>query len=464
MSLSDRYSNMKKIIFLFIIILAIGCSRSPSERIERNLAKAYELTEKGETEQAFDLLLEAQSWIDDDVPPAVRAKFYMAITAPYYNAYNIGNSKVYAEKAVEAAREADSLRWLPNLLWNLVLSESNVDSVNILLKECRDLSDRYGFSFSAGRSRIFIAKISTLKGDTEEAERILDSVAANPELALNNEIDLLLHRALIYEHERKYTDAMRALDSIQSGELSLDGKTNLYQMRYEISRSSGRMGEALLYRDSLAICQDSVNKIKSSEILTAAESDYSKRMIKEEAKQRLVWWICGAVLVLMIGVVAFLFRSRSMKSRQLKLIEKISVLNARLVELENKNAEVDASDTLTPIIEKFRLTKEFYFTLPQSDLVSMLNMIPNPDDIPKDKLKALIESVTGTFAEACNNLRQSEKDMSQDDVWLCVCHYIGLSKGVTGALMKASDDALRKRKSRIKQKMPTPLFDLFFCK
>ncbi len=455
--------RMKKLVFLVVLVLAFGCSRSPSDRIERNLAKAYELTEKGETAEAFDLLLEAQSWINDDVPPAVRAKFYMAITAPYYNSYNIGDSKVYAEKALEAAREADSLQWLPNLLWNLGLTMTNVDSVESLLKECRDLSDRYGFSYSAGRSRIFLSKMSTLKGDTEEAERILDSVAANPELALNNEIDLHFQRALIYEHQGKNIEAMRALDSIQSGELSLDGKGNLYQMRYQISRSSGRIEEALLYRDSLAICQDSVNKIKSSEILTAAESDYSKRMIREEAKQRLFWWISGAVLVLMIGVVIFLIKSRAMKMKQLKLIERISQLNARLVEFESRGEE-EKADTLLPIMEKFRLTREFYFTLQQSDLVGILNMTPNPDDIPKEKLKIMMDSVIGTFAEACANLRQAEKDVTQDDAWLCVCSYIGLNKDVTAAVMKSSDDALRKRKSRVKQKLPAELFDLFFSK
>lgn len=186
--------------------------------------------------------------------------------------------------------------------------------------------------------------------------------------------------------------------------------------------------------------------------------------MKEEEKLRLMWWIGGTALIFMISLIIFLSRSRAMKSRQLKLIEKIARLNYRLVELEKRETENQKPDTMDPIMEKFRLTREFFFTLPQSELVNVLNMIPNPDDIPKEKLKALTESVTGTFAEVCANLRQAETDVTQDDAWLCVCTYIGLNKDVTGAMMRSSDDALRKRKSRIRQKLPPAMFELFFCK
>lgn len=455
---------MRKLLYMLIIILAFGCGRNPSEKIEQNLANAYELTEKGETEKAFDLLLETQSYLDSDVPPALRAKFYRAINAPYYFAYRIENSNEYSKKAVEAAREADSLQWMPSLLWNLALTTTNIDSVAIILRECRDLSDVYGDYELAGRSRIFIAKMSILKGETAVAEGILDSVAANPKQAKGNEIDLCLHRALAYEYYGKNIEAIKVLDSIPRGALSLAGKKNLYEMLYGISRKAGRMEKALLYRDSLGICQDSISKIKSSEMLTASETNYSKRLIREEATRRLLWWIGATIFLFMIGVIVFLLKSRAMKNRQLKLIAKISKLNARLVELENSDDEQDKPDPLTPIMEKFRLTREFFFTLQQSALVSALNMTLNPDDIPKEKLKDLTESVTGTFAEACANLRQTETDVTQEDAWLCVCSYIGLDKNVTAAILKSSDDALRKRKSRVKQKLPTQLFDLFFYK
>lgn len=57
------------------------------------------------------------------------------------------NGENYAIKAVAAARAADSLNCLINILWNLGLTKDNVDSAEMILKECINLSDRYGNNF-----------------------------------------------------------------------------------------------------------------------------------------------------------------------------------------------------------------------------------------------------------------------------------------------------------------------------
>lgn len=213
-----------------------GCRENPSKIIERDLNEAYDLIEKGENEKALELLLDAQSHVDDDVSPALRAKLYQLLTGPYYHAYRIGSSKEYAEKAVKAARAADSLQWLPSLLWNLALSTQNVDSVEMLLSECRDLSKVYGLHSMAVRSRIFLAKMSLLKGDPAKAERIIDSLASQSDLDEGLMIDLQMQRALAYKHQGKYPEAIKELDSIPRVGLSIDGKSNLYEMLYGAAR------------------------------------------------------------------------------------------------------------------------------------------------------------------------------------------------------------------------------------
>ncbi len=452
------------VMILTVVLSVTGCSDSSSRRIESDLTEANDLIDKGENEKALELLLDAQSHLDDNISPVLRMRLYQRLSGPYYYVYKKGDSKEYCKKAIEAAREADSLQWLPTLLWNQVLTIEDVDSVDMFLRECRDLSDIFDQHQMAIRSRIFLAKISILKDELAEAEEILDSIAVNPMLDDDNKIDLQIERAQLYERQERYPEAIKVLDSIPRDGLSCDGKSNLYQLLYWSARKAGSLDEALAYRDSLSIYQDSINSIKTSEKITNTENNYTKRMAKEEEKQRLMWLVGGTALVFMICIIIFLSRSKAMKSRQLKLIEKISQLNSRLVELEKLESETHEADTLSPIVEKFRLTKEFFFTLPQSDLVNVLNMTTNPDDIPKEKLKALSESVTGTFAEVCANLRNVEKNVTQDDAWLCVCSYIGLNKDVTGAVMHSSDDAMRKRKSRIRQKLPSSLFELFFCK
>ncbi len=453
------------VVFLSIIVL-VGCRESKERSIERDLERAYELRAAGEDEKAFELLLDAQSRIDETISPTLKVNLYTALMVPYYDAYTyrFGAAKEYAKKSVEVAREADSLQWLPGLLWNLVLNTTNADSVITYLKECRDLSDVYDNSYMALRSRIFLAKAIYLKGDHAEAERIFDSISMmKPHLQNDHRVDLAMERAWMYRHNGENEKALELLETVRSDELSLDGKTMRYEELYEINRATGRFERALIYRDSLAICQDSINTIKSSEKLSEVENKYSKRLIREEEKQRLIWWIGGASVLILLIVILFLNKNRVMRKRQVKLIERISELNVRLVELENRE-DPEPADTLSPLIEKLRLTKEFYFTLPQSGLVSQLNMMPNPDDIPKEKIKTFTESVIGSFSEVAANMRQVVPALTQDDALLCLLSYIGVNKNVSGAIMRSSEEALRKRKSRIKQKLPIEMFDLFFSK
>lgn len=82
----------------------------------------------------------------------------------------------------------------------------------------------------------------------------------------------------------------------------------------------------------------------------------------------------------------------------------------------------------------------------------------------REKIKTFTESVIGSFSEVAANMRQTVSALTQDDALFCLLSYIGANKDVSGVIMRSSEDALRKRKSRIKQKLPTELFDLFFSK
>lgn len=444
-----------------------GCRENRSDLIQKDLVKAYELLNAGENEKAVELLLEAESQLDETVSPRLKVKLYQALSAPYYNAYTGRGekSKEYSEKALAVARETDSLQWLPELLWNMVINSEDVDTIISLLSECRDLSDLYGYKLMSGRSRRAIANyLFHSLGKQDEGERILDSLANNPDYASILHIEIALEQAYIYREKEDYIAAIKTLKSISSDSLSLDGKTTKFSLLHNSERNLGNYEAALIYRDSLALFQDSINQIKANTKLTDAENQHNQALIREEGKRRLFWSIGGGVALLFVVTIFFLYRSRQMKARQVKLIEKISRLNLRLSELESEEPKDDSTDVMAALIEKFCLTKEFFFTLPESALIGQLNMVPNAEDIAKDKLKTFTDSIIGNFSESCANLRQVAVAATPEDTLMCMLFFVGLHKDVVEVIMKTSDDALRKRKSRLKQKLPAPLFDLFFTK
>lgn len=459
-----------KIPHLFIISLITltfclaGCRKSPCDQIKSDLEEAEQLMDKRMNEEALKILLDADSRIDESTDIHTRINLCTNFSYIYYNSYRKEEARRYAREAIRLAREADSTRLLPNLLWNLALNVGNVDSVTKILEECRNLSNLYGRHDLANRCRIFLAKFSALRGDMAAARLMLDSV--RPAAAINKElrIDLAIEESHIFQLSGKRDSAFMILQQLNPAELSLDGKCTRYTMLGDMARELRKYDIALAYSDSLLICKDSINSIVSSEALSKVEAESTRRITKEQDARRLAWWIGGSTTVIFLILSLFLLRSRQMRARQLALVEQITRLNLRISDLDSQAGEQSQSDIESSIVKKFRLNREYFTSLAAFGTIRRLNMEPNAEDIPRERLKEATDSVIGHFAESCGNLRQFFPSMTADDTLFCALTYAGLSKELCSVILHASDEALRKRKSRIRQKLPQEIFDLFFSK
>ncbi len=69
------------------VFVPVGCRESRERSIERDLERAYELRAAGEDEEAFELLLDAQSRGGETASPTLKVNLYTALMVPYYDAY-----------------------------------------------------------------------------------------------------------------------------------------------------------------------------------------------------------------------------------------------------------------------------------------------------------------------------------------------------------------------------------------
>ena len=63
-----------------------------------------------------------------------------------------------------------------------------------------------------------------------------------------------------------------------------------------------------------------------------------------------------------------------------------------------------------------------------------------------------------------SDIRQAFPGLTNDDCVFCTMNFMGCSKEFISHAMGSSEEALRRRKSRIKQKLPEDLFHFFFSK
>lgn len=176
----------------------------------------------------------------------------------------------------------------------------------------------------------------------------------------------------------------------------------------------------------------------------------------------------AAVTALAI-MLFFVLKNLRLKRRQVLLSDQIAELNVKLSALQPKeendghNADSKETDDIMQLImEKFRLSMEIFKTQPQYDLLKKLNLIRDFDSANKQEVKEVTAEIIGRFSDACSSLRQTVPAMTNDDILLCSMSFCGCSKEVISAMMRSSEEAVRRRKSRIKQKLPEALFSFFF--
>ncbi len=462
--------KVKLIILITAAILAVSFIRCGSDNnafLKNEISKAEELKESGKEAEAMKVLLNASSRINGQTRLALQLKIYSELGILYYDRHKLEDAGRYAQKAIDVARAHDSISSYPNLLWNRVLTVNDIDSVKALLSECRDLSDRdrEQYSFLAVRSRLALVKTYTMENNIEMARSILDSVFSIAQLNNILHVESMRERAILYLAEDDLQNGIRLLQEEHSDSLSLDGKTERYQLLYKAYKELGDYKSALSYRDSLAICTDSVQSIRSSEEISRIEREYNQKIAKEERERNAIIYAGSAFVILLIVIALLINRSRRIKARQVSLMEQISRLNIELSQLkdnaipsENEDKKEDA------IISKLQLSKELFATLPAHRLIAQANLERNTEDISKEMQKELYDGLIAQFSDVCNNLKDAYPALSSEDMMLCIMTYVGLNKDVISVLLKSSDDALRQRKSRLKKKIPSGLFDLFFCK
>ncbi|MDE6378844.1 MAG: hypothetical protein K2L11_00110 [Muribaculaceae bacterium] len=459
--------------FILIILLVgilttisnIGCGRDNNAVIKEKVSKAEELKENGKEEEAMETLLEASYIINDKTPLSIQTSTYTELGGLFYENHKLEDAGRYFQKAVDVAKAHDSLAEYPYLLWNLALTVNDIDSVKAILSECRDLSDldKEKYQFYAIRSRLNIAKACVIENDVETAKNILDSIL--PEAKADNilKIESIIERAIVYLAEDELEKGIELLRELPFDSLSLDGKVEKYYLLSKSYKAMGDYESALSYKDSLMTYMDSIQSMKSNEQVSRIEREYNQRIAKEQRERKILIYAGSAFMILLLIMLLLLNRNRRLKARQVALMEQISNLNIELSKTK-ENPEAPTERKSEAIISRLRLTRELFATLPQYGLIAQANLEQNAEDIPKAIQKELYNSIVARFSDVCNNLKDQYPALSSEDMMLGIMTYAGINKDVISVLLMSSDDALRQRKSRMKKKIPTELFDLFFCK
>lgn len=463
------------VMLLALLMAAVAASCRPEGSFDQAVAEAYALIEAGNMQEAQRKALQAEEWLGEDASAVDREALARLYGCVYYRQNLTEKADSCIRVALGYATETGDTSLMIINLFNLGLCETAPGAAISDFGRAADLARK------AGNRRLLISALEKeaqgriATGDFEKAGQLLDESERLDE-SNSSHIEIMMTRCRLWLAEGKPDSVIAGYRSINPDSLNVFGRLNRATDIERILTEKGDYRNALAYKDSVYMYTDSIRRLDGSRQVAETEREFHASIARKNMRFRILLGVSAAVVTVILLILYFVIRNLRLSRRQIELTDRISALNARIAELrpqEKDQAESDRSSGIIPadadpisrlIEEKCRLSLEVFRSLPQYGLLRKLNLIRNLTADNKAEMKTVYDVIIGRFSDCCSDLRSAFPGMTNDDCIFCVMNYAGCSREVISFAMGASDEALRRRKSRIKQKLPEGVFSFFFAK
>lgn len=451
-------------IYYLIFLALLTASCRPDGDVDKLISDTYALIEEGDYAAAQLKVLRAEDLMQDETDYARREELARLKSAIFYNQNVGGRGADYAVEALEHARAMNDTALIILNLHNLGLLTSDLSDAEAYLQEALRLAKKNGYCALNWQILDKLAQIYIINEDFGSAQSCIDELLSCGVSTVSADME----QCFLWLKQGDTERALTGYLSINPDSLTVHGKLMRANAIGEAYIDMGDFRNAIPYRDSTYFYTDSIRRLDGSRQVAEVENEFYAELARARQRFRvLLWSSTGAVLLL--GFILFIiWKNTGLRKRQIELSAAIAALNARIAELEpgDKPASLAsdyATDAMMDLVEeKFRLSYKLFKGLPQHAVLVKLNFIRDFSAENKAEVKEVYDAIIGRFSDCCSDLRRTFPEMTKDDCVFCTMNYIGCSRCMIAVAMAASEEALRRRKSRIKQKMPEVPFRFFF--
>ena len=368
------------------------------------------------------------------------------------------------------AEEINDTSLIEMNLFNLGLCATTEEEAVVIFGRTADMSHKSGNESLQSSALEKIAQVYISTNRYAEAQKFLDEASALCEDNSPQQREIAVTQCRLWLAEGKYDAALQRYQSLDS--LNVYGKLLKAEGIYDILVQQGDYKNALAYKDSVYFYTDSIKKLDGTRQDKEIEKSYHANIERKNQRFQMLLWGSLSVLITVLLILFFVLKALRLKKRQIELNDEISALNARISELmhayDNEEAhkvpEKEIGSIQHLIEQKYELSLEVFKTLSQYETLKKLNLIRDISADNKAEVKSVYEAIVGRFSGCCSDIRQAFPGLTNDDCVFCTMNFVGCTKEVISSAVGSSEEALRRRKSRIKQKLPEDLFRFFFSK
>lgn len=281
----------------------------------------------------------------------------------------------------------------------------------------------------------------------------------------------------VYQQKGAIMLGMNQLDSaryyfdLKKDVQDIYGRAARYSGLYKVEKREGNWEAAAQYADAYLVLYDSIQILSQSRKLDRLINNYQfaeqKKMIIRRGK-----YIVGSFVVLFIalgitGGFLLIWIDRNRKKHYIALQQELvqNRLDTMLLKEEEKSdSEEDRINKLTELREQQLQICLSMFQATEAYKKLQIMEKAKPQQLIKMRAYKIEINVTirKTFIDVISNLQECFPALTSDDLFYCVLSLINCSRSVILELMDVTSDALKSRKSRIKNKMSAELFNSVF--
>lgn len=464
------------IVLLLVSALAIfTASTSCSEKRKAGeiIADAFRLSNEGRYDEAQVKALEAEEMMENEPSPEDKESLSRLYGLIYYQQGIPDKADEHIRQALNYAAEMQDTSLLIINRFNLGLCATSSKEAITNFEQAANLAKLAGNELQQASSLEKLAQVYISTNDFVKAQQLLDESARLCENDITQQGEIAVTQCRLWLAEGKSDLALEGYKSINPDSLNVHGRLFRATAICDILTQKGDYKNALLYKDSVYLYNDSIRQLDGSRQVEEIEKAYQANIERKNIRFQILLWSAVMILTAILIILFFVLKNLQLKRKQVELSDKISKLNTRIAELLHKP---DESEGLTDIMvkeraplsqlleKKYELSLEMFRSQSQYELLRKLNLIREMSSENRTETKNVYDSIIGRFSGCCSDTRQAFPGMTNDDCIFCTMNFIGCSKEVISVAMGASEEALRRRKSRIKQKLPEEMFLFFFTR
>lgn len=449
-----------------------SASCSHKRDAEDILSEATKLLNEGKYDEALVKAMEAEELFSDDTPLKNREQLSSLYGCIYYQRNMHDKAEKHLRQAVKYAVEMNDSSLISRDCYNLGLSSTNPEEVFFNFNKAVDISRKCGYNYILVTTLVKQVQGYTNTGEFVKAQSLLDEAARLCRNPINRR-EITSAQNMLWFAVGEYDKALEGYKSDKPDSLNVYGNWIRVNAISEILTKKGDYKSVLVYRDSLYFYTDSIKKLDGTKQVEEIERKFHDKITRKNREFQILIWSSVSALAVLLIILFLVLKTLRLKKRQIELNDRISVLNSQIAGLmpkydedkeHSESSEEDVASITRLIEKKFELSLEMFRNLPEYESLRKLNLIREMSPDNKKEIKTVYDGIVGRFSGCCSDIRQAFPGMTNDDCIFCTMNFVGCSKEVISVAMGASEEALRRRKSRIKQKLPSEFFIFFFSK